>query len=131
MPRKPLVLTLALLLLLLPAAAALSCSEREASAGTPSLLAMQPLPVFSGSNATLSSCIEFGGNTVVSEAEYAGAATGSEPASSLRVFLRNRLLIEGTHVELVDILPTLLSSLDVLVPDSVDGRLVWADRVVG
>jgi predicted AlkP superfamily pyrophosphatase or phosphodiesterase len=47
------------------------------------------------------------------------------------VFLSNRPLIEGTHVELVDILPTLLRSLDLPVPDHVDGRVLWADRVVG
>lgn len=47
------------------------------------------------------------------------------------VFLSNRRLTEASHVELVDILPTLLASLDLPVPDYVDGRVLWADRVAG
>jgi predicted AlkP superfamily pyrophosphatase or phosphodiesterase len=42
------------------------------------------------------------------------------------IFLSQRPLVEGTHVELVDVLPTLLSSLNVPVPDYVDGRILWA-----
>jgi len=42
------------------------------------------------------------------------------------VFLSNRPMINGTHAELVDILPTLLSSLGLPVPDYVDGRVLWA-----
>lgn len=44
------------------------------------------------------------------------------------VFLSNRPLIEETHVELVDVLPTLLSSLDLPIPDHVDGRVLWAGQ---
>ena len=41
------------------------------------------------------------------------------------LFLSQRPLIEGTHVELVDVLPTLLSSLGLPIPDYVDGRVLW------
>lgn len=41
------------------------------------------------------------------------------------VFLSQRPLIEGTHVELVDVLPTLLDSLGLPVPDYVDGHVLW------
>jgi len=44
------------------------------------------------------------------------------------VFLSNRPLIDGTHVELVDVLPTLLDSLGLPVPDYVDGRVLWRER---
>jgi hypothetical protein len=40
------------------------------------------------------------------------------------VFLSNRRLVKGTHVELVDVLPTLLNSLSLPVPSYVDGRVV-------
>jgi predicted AlkP superfamily pyrophosphatase or phosphodiesterase len=42
------------------------------------------------------------------------------------VFLSQRPLVDGTHVELVDVLPTLLNSLDQPVPEYVDGRVLWA-----
>ena len=42
------------------------------------------------------------------------------------VFLSQRPLVEGTHVELVDVLPTLLSSLDLPIPGYVDGHALWA-----
>lgn len=45
------------------------------------------------------------------------------------LFLSQRPLIEGTHVELVDVLPTLLDSLDLSIPDYVDGRKLWATGV--
>jgi hypothetical protein len=41
------------------------------------------------------------------------------------IFLSQRPLIEGTHVELVDVLPTLLDSLGLPVPDYVDGQVLW------
>ncbi len=41
------------------------------------------------------------------------------------VFLSDRPLVEGEHVELVDVLPTLLDSLGLPVPDYVDGRVLW------
>jgi len=44
------------------------------------------------------------------------------------VFLSQRSLVEGTHVELVDVLPTLLSSLGLPIPGYVDGRVLWADH---
>ena len=40
------------------------------------------------------------------------------------IFLSQRPLAEGTHVELVDVLPTLLYSLDLPIPDYVDGRVL-------
>ena len=42
------------------------------------------------------------------------------------VFLSQRPLVDGTHVELVDVLPTLLNSLDVPIPPYVEGRSLWA-----
>jgi hypothetical protein len=42
------------------------------------------------------------------------------------VFLSQQPVIEGTHVELADVLPTLLHSLDLPIPGYVDGRVVWA-----
>ena len=47
------------------------------------------------------------------------------------VFLSNRPLVEGDHVELVDVLPTLLDSLELPVPDYVDGRVLWSDSAHG
>lgn len=47
-------------------------------------------------------------------------------ADSDGVFLSQRPLVEGTHVELVDILPTILDSLDLPTPSYVDGRTLWA-----
>ncbi len=41
------------------------------------------------------------------------------------LFLSQQPLIEGTHAELVDVLPTLLDSLGLPVPDYVDGRVLW------
>jgi len=43
------------------------------------------------------------------------------------VFLSQRPLVDGAHVELVDVLPTLLGSLGISVPDYVDGRVLWRD----
>ncbi len=43
------------------------------------------------------------------------------------VFIGNRPLIEGAHVELVDVLPTLLNSLGLPVPAHVDGKVLWSD----
>jgi hypothetical protein len=47
-------------------------------------------------------------------------------AESDGIFLSQRPLAEGTHVELVDMLPTLLDALGLPIPDYVDGRPVWA-----
>jgi len=41
------------------------------------------------------------------------------------VFITNRRIADGTHVELVDVLPTLLTSFDLPVPDYVDGHSLW------
>lgn len=41
------------------------------------------------------------------------------------VFLSKRPLIAGTHVELVDVLPTLLESLGLPLPGYIDGRSLW------
>jgi hypothetical protein len=41
------------------------------------------------------------------------------------VFLSQRPLVEGTHVELVDVLPTLLDALGLPVPGYVDGSVLW------
>ncbi len=42
------------------------------------------------------------------------------------LFLSQRRLIDGTHVELVDVLPTLLTSLDLPIPGYIDGQTLWA-----
>lgn len=42
------------------------------------------------------------------------------------VFLSQRPLVEGTHVELVDVLPTILDSLALSIPSYIDGRTLWA-----
>jgi hypothetical protein len=47
-------------------------------------------------------------------------------AGSDGVFLSQQPLIEGTHVELVDVLPSLLKLLDLPVPGYVDGKVLWA-----
>jgi len=44
------------------------------------------------------------------------------------VLLSNRQLLETTHVDLVDIFPTILHSLDLPVPGYVDGQILWADH---
>jgi predicted AlkP superfamily pyrophosphatase or phosphodiesterase len=49
-----------------------------------------------------------------------------EHSGSDGLFLSQRPLVRGTHVELVDVLPTLLDSLDLSVPNYVDGRVLWA-----
>ncbi|MRR32617.1 hypothetical protein EG834_20325, partial [bacterium] len=41
------------------------------------------------------------------------------------VFITQRPIADGTHVDLVDVLPTLLTSFDIPVPDYVDGRSLW------
>jgi len=46
------------------------------------------------------------------------------PASD-GLFLSQRPLLEGAHAELVDVLPTLLDSLGLPIPDYVDGRVLW------
>jgi len=46
------------------------------------------------------------------------------------VFLSQRPLTKGTHVELVDVLPMVLSSLDLQIPNYVDGSVRWADHHV-
>jgi hypothetical protein len=48
------------------------------------------------------------------------------PASD-GVFLSSRPVADGTHVELVDVLPTLLDSLGLPVPDYVDGKVLWKE----
>jgi hypothetical protein len=47
-------------------------------------------------------------------------------ADSDGVFVSQRPLVDGTHIELTDILPTILSSLGQRVPEYVDGRALWA-----
>jgi hypothetical protein len=42
------------------------------------------------------------------------------------VFLSQRPLVEGTHAELVDVLPTLLDSLGLPAPNYMDGQTLWA-----
>ncbi len=49
-------------------------------------------------------------------------------AESDGIFLSDRALVEGSHVELVDVLPTILSSLGLPVPAYVDGRSLWAEQ---
>ncbi len=49
-------------------------------------------------------------------------------AESDGIFITDRALVEGTHVELVDVLPTILSSLGLPVPAYVDGRPLWAEQ---
>jgi hypothetical protein len=44
------------------------------------------------------------------------------------VFVSNRPMIEGTHVDLVDVLPTLLISLGLPVPDYADGQPLWSEH---
>lgn len=46
-------------------------------------------------------------------------------ADSDGVFISQRQLIDDTHVELVDILPTILDSLGLEIPNYVDGRVLW------
>jgi hypothetical protein len=41
------------------------------------------------------------------------------------VFLSQKPLLEGAHVELVDVLPTILSSLDLPIPLNIDGQILW------
>lgn len=43
------------------------------------------------------------------------------------VFLSRRSLVDAEHVELVDILPTLLDSLSLPIPEYVDGQVIWKD----
>lgn len=43
------------------------------------------------------------------------------------VFLSQRPLVESTAGELVDVLPTLLHSLDLPIPEYADGRVLWAE----
>lgn len=50
-----------------------------------------------------------------------------EHAESDGVFLSQTPLIEASHVELVDVLPTILNSLELPVPAYVDGRSLWAE----
>jgi hypothetical protein len=50
-----------------------------------------------------------------------------EYAGSDGVFLSKQALVHGTHVDLVDVLPTILSSLDLPIPEYVDGRPLWAE----
>lgn len=47
------------------------------------------------------------------------------------IMLSNRPLVDSTHVELVDILPTVLGSLGLPVPGYVDGRSLWQDQSRG
>lgn len=42
------------------------------------------------------------------------------------IFISQRPLLQQTHVELVDVLPTVLSSLGLAVPAYVDGQSLWA-----
>jgi len=46
-------------------------------------------------------------------------------AESDGVFLSQRPLAGGSHVDLVDVLPTVLDSLGLSVPDYVDGKAAW------
>jgi hypothetical protein len=41
------------------------------------------------------------------------------------VFISNKEVLEGSHVELVDIMPSILNALDVKIPDYVDGKVLW------
>lgn len=47
-------------------------------------------------------------------------------ADSDGIFISQRALIESAHVELVDILPTILTSLSLPIPDYIDGIPLWA-----
>ena len=44
------------------------------------------------------------------------------------IFISQRPLIEGDHVELVDVLPTILSSLSLPIPPNLDGHVLWSDN---
>jgi len=44
------------------------------------------------------------------------------------VFLSQQPLIEGTHVELVDVLPSFMNLLSLAIPDYVDGQVLWASN---
>jgi predicted AlkP superfamily pyrophosphatase or phosphodiesterase len=48
-----------------------------------------------------------------------------EHAGSDGVFLSRRPVVNGSHVELVDILPTILTSLNLPIPKYVDGKVLW------
>lgn len=48
-----------------------------------------------------------------------------EHSGSDGIFLSQRSLVDGQHVELVDVLPTILDTLDLPIPDYVDGRSLW------
>ena len=44
------------------------------------------------------------------------------------IFLSQRPVVSDTHVELVDVMPSILSSLDLLIPPRIDGRVLWITR---
>lgn len=43
------------------------------------------------------------------------------------VFIANKEVVAGSHVELVDIFPSVLSFFDIEVPEYVDGRILWKE----
>ncbi len=43
------------------------------------------------------------------------------------VFVSNRELVEDSHLELVDIMPSILQALSLPVPEHVEGRSVWSE----
>ena len=43
------------------------------------------------------------------------------------VFITQRPVIPGSHVELVDVLPTVLASLSLPLPQNIDGQVLWDD----
>ena len=40
-------------------------------------------------------------------------------------FIANKEVVDGSHVELVDIMPSVLRALDIEVPDNIDGKVLW------
>ena len=43
------------------------------------------------------------------------------------VFVSNRSLAGDSHLELVDIMPSILDALDLPIPGHVEGKSVWGD----
>ncbi len=41
------------------------------------------------------------------------------------IFISNKQVLDGSHVELVDIMPSILDALNIKLPDYVDGKVLW------